>query len=53
MGNSYVVRCGEPDMHTEFPSRFFFFNEWLEKHAIMRNQSHEPKLHRQPRDFYS
>ena len=37
----------ESDMHTEFHSRFFF-NEWLEKHGIMKNQFQEPKLHRQP-----
>ena len=30
-----------------------FFNEWLEKHGIMRNQFQEPKLHRQPEEFYS
>ena len=37
----------ESDMHTEFLSRFFF-NEWLEKHGIMKNQFQEPKLHRRP-----
>ena len=42
----------ELDMHTEFRPRFFF-NEWLEKHGIMRNQFQEPKLHRQPEEFYS
>ena len=31
----------------------FFFNEWLKKHGIMRNQFQEPKLHRQPEEFYS
>ena len=34
----------ESDVHTEFHSRFFFFNEWLEKYGIMRNQFQEPKL---------
>ena len=42
----------ESDMHTEFHSASFF-NEWLEKHGIMRNQFQEPKLHRQPKEFYS
>ena len=46
MENNYVVRCGS-DMHTEFHS-CLFFNEWLEKHGIMKNQFQEPKLHRQP-----
>ena len=40
----------ESDMHTEFHSRCFF-NEWLEKNEIMRNQFQEPKLHRQPEEF--
>ena len=43
----------ESDMHKEFRSRFFLFNESLEKHKIMRNQFQEPKLHRQPEEFYS
>ena len=43
----------ESDMHTEFHSRFLFFNECLEKHGIMRNQFQEPKFHRQPEEFYS
>ena len=34
----------ESDVHTEFRS-WLFFNEWLEKHGIMRNQFQEPKLH--------
>ena len=42
----------ESDMHTEFHSRSFF-NEWLKKHGIMRNQFQEHKLHRQPEEFYS
>ena len=29
-----------------------FFNEWLEKHGIMRNRFQEPKLHRQHKEFY-
>ena len=39
-------------MHAEFHPPFFF-NEWLEKHGIKRNQFQEPKLHRQPEEFYS
>ena len=30
-----------------------FFNEWLEKHGIMRNQFQEPILHGQPEEVYS
>ena len=30
-----------------------FFNEWLEKHRIMRNQFQEPKLHRQHEELVS
>ena len=42
----------ESDMYMEFHSRYFF-NEWLEKRGILRNQFQEPKLHRQPEEFYS
>ena len=42
----------ESDMLTEFRPRFFF-NKWTEKHGIIRNQFQEPKLHRQPEEFYS
>ena len=30
-----------------------FFNKWLEKNGIMRNQFQEIKLHWQPEEFYS
>ena len=30
-----------------------FFNEWLEKHGIVRNQFQEPQLYQQPEEFYS
>ena len=41
----------ESDMHTEFHSRFF--NQWFEKHGIMRNQFQESNMHQQPEEFYS
>ena len=52
MENSYVVRCGIRHAYgISFP--LHLFNEWLEKHGIMRNQFQEPKLHRQLEEFYS
>ena len=52
MKNSYVVRCGARYAYRIlFP--LLFFNEWLEKHGIMRNQFQESKLHLQPDEFYS
>ena len=42
----------ESDMHTDFVPATFF-NEWLEKHEIMRNQFQESELHRQPEEFCS
>ena len=49
--NSYVVRCGA--RYAYGISSPFFFNEWLEKHGIMRNWFQKPKLQRQPEESYS
>ena len=39
MENSYVVRC-ELRYACGISSPLLLFNEWLEKHGIMRNQFH-------------
>ena len=52
MENSYVARCGARYAYgISFP--LLFFNEWLEKHGIARNQFQECKLNQQPKEFYS
>ena len=42
MENSYVVRCGVGQICMRNFTAATFFNEWLEKHVIMRNQLQAP-----------
>ena len=48
----YIFKYGA-EYGSECSAHSRFFNEWLEKHRIMRNQFQEPKLHRQHEEFYS